>query len=1089
MSSTAGAGDVHNNGGTAGPTNNKRRTCTKGGIRKNTTLDGVIVEEPFTFEGGNIGEGCYVSCTVHNRKRYYGVLVDQDALKTASQLFLKNEADSLDLNRRIKQLYNQQQRTQENQQQLQNNDHAIMIMGKKCVVPSFNNNDNRQVQKFLFLPPPEKENGPGYRTLLATYANVRAAAEEDDDKSILIWSACENGGNFVGNYYYQFFVEDSNFLTATPSLETAQTNTDIMLRTSVNLGSFFHTTLLPPWYPLSNMNGFPQNKVLSVLKLKKKNKENGELEFEDDASEDEMRVSSSFASRKTILESSSTNTADVAIPNTTNHTKIRNRRGYRIGVLGGGIAGLACASELLRLAEATTTTNDKDSNNNDEDTDTSIIQNIQVVLLEGRDRVGGRLYTDYETFGIPVDLGGGWIHGTEGNPLTDLAREAGATLVPTSEDPKMLSSSMQEADEDTDQRMEDLFNRLLDQGADYSWHENEIKEVKEDERRQTVVRWYGSALSSEVAGGKCHLKNEQKKPIPTDVPMHRHSTDISVDHALGLTSTSKDTCGTLTTEELRLLHWHTKNTEYALGADINSLSMKYWDSDDDHAFKGEAVLVKEGYGKIIDLLLQRCQRRKNFELLLNFRIGRIEYANTTKDGKAAFPVTSTSAQKKRKYKRTLEFVPPTNTCSVTSQDGRSSLEFDFLVCTLPLGVLKSSIDAPSSKNAARTPTAGEGIVFNPALPMTKRDAINAVGFGALSKIYLKFPNTFWRSEGSKESLRSTPFLGDSQESFGNVSGVNPQYYIFYDVGKILNNDDDEEPPAILLTWVSGCEAVRIEQLSDEAVTKEVMVTLKSIYTSIDVPQPVLVKITRWGCDEFARGCYSFLPPGSTNEDYNMLQLPINGNGDKFSERNLETMRLFWAGEHTASLHPSVSHGALLSGIRAAEQVFNEMHMKTQNGVSAYDSTIPATIYRSRRPFEPLRCALCNKIGSRDQEGSLMAFQKGVKQALVHVHCALYSPEVEFFDDNWKNVLKAVSRGRLIKCSKCQLPGASIGCNLNSCLLSYHFSCCEDEDWTFERDGKVFFCKQHRNNAKKLRRSLVPAEAIQHDLIGSASDTA
>ena len=83
--------------------------------------------------------------------------------------------------------------------------------------------------------------------------------------------------------------------------------------------------------------------------------------------------------------------------------------------------------------------------------------------------------------------------------------------------------------------------------------------MKEDERRQKVVRWYGSVLSSEVAGGKYPLTNEQKKPIPTDVPMHRHSTDISVDHALGLTSTSKKTCGTLTTEELRLLHWHTKN--------------------------------------------------------------------------------------------------------------------------------------------------------------------------------------------------------------------------------------------------------------------------------------------------------------------------------------------------------------------------------------------------------------------------------------------------------------------------------------------------------------------------------------------------
>ena len=45
MSSTAGAGDINTNGGpAASPTTNKRSTCTKGGIRKSTMLDGVIVE-------------------------------------------------------------------------------------------------------------------------------------------------------------------------------------------------------------------------------------------------------------------------------------------------------------------------------------------------------------------------------------------------------------------------------------------------------------------------------------------------------------------------------------------------------------------------------------------------------------------------------------------------------------------------------------------------------------------------------------------------------------------------------------------------------------------------------------------------------------------------------------------------------------------------------------------------------------------------------------------------------------------------------------------------------------------------------------
>jgi monoamine oxidase len=67
----------------------------------------------------------------------------------------------------------------------------------------------------------------------------------------------------------------------------------------------------------------------------------------------------------------------------------------RIIVVGAGLAGVAAARALHD-------------------------RGYQVVILEGRDRVGGRCFTV-----DGIDFGAHWIHGTEGNPITNLARRLG----------------------------------------------------------------------------------------------------------------------------------------------------------------------------------------------------------------------------------------------------------------------------------------------------------------------------------------------------------------------------------------------------------------------------------------------------------------------------------------------------------------------------------------------------------------------------------------------------------------------------------------------------------------------------------------
>ncbi|MDG4666310.1 FAD-dependent oxidoreductase [Mycobacterium sp. 236(2023)] len=83
----------------------------------------------------------------------------------------------------------------------------------------------------------------------------------------------------------------------------------------------------------------------------------------------------------------------------------REVRRERVIVVGAGMAGLSAAR---RLADA----------------------GVSVTVVEARQRIGGRTWTD-DSLGLPIDLGGAWIHGPEGNPLTDLAEQAGARTVPT----------------------------------------------------------------------------------------------------------------------------------------------------------------------------------------------------------------------------------------------------------------------------------------------------------------------------------------------------------------------------------------------------------------------------------------------------------------------------------------------------------------------------------------------------------------------------------------------------------------------------------------------------------------------------------
>src|SRR5215469_10782803 len=108
----------------------------------------------------------------------------------------------------------------------------------------------------------------------------------------------------------------------------------------------------------------------------------------------------------------------------------------RVVVVGAGIAGLTVANALAHAG-------------------------VECVVLEARDRVGGRLHT-VDLAGTPVDLGGSWIHHPVGNPLREFADDAGVRCEPGDPLPMVWAFDRAESRALDDAELADLLHLQLD---------------------------------------------------------------------------------------------------------------------------------------------------------------------------------------------------------------------------------------------------------------------------------------------------------------------------------------------------------------------------------------------------------------------------------------------------------------------------------------------------------------------------------------------------------------------------------------------------------------------------------------------------
>lgn len=166
---------------------------------------------------------------------------------------------------------------------------------------------------------------------------------------------------------------------------------------------------------------------------------------------------------------------------------------------------------------------------------------------------------------------------------------------------------------------------------------------------------------------------------------------------------------------------------------------------------------------------------------------------------------------------------------VTCEDGTSYLT-DHVIVTASLGVLKERYQT----------------LFNPALPLVKKNAIQGLSLGTVDKLYLEFEKSFW-----PEGWQGFSLLWE-QEDIDEVRQMKDSWlqdvFGFYIV---------DYQPNVLCGWISGVNARRMEMTPEEDVLNGLVFLLRKFLKNITVPDPIRVVRTTWFSNPNFRGSYSF----------------------------------------------------------------------------------------------------------------------------------------------------------------------------------------------------------------------------------------
>ncbi|KAF9238348.1 hypothetical protein BU15DRAFT_47713 [Melanogaster broomeanus] len=246
------------------------------------------------------------------------------------------------------------------------------------------------------------------------------------------------------------------------------------------------------------------------------------------------------------------------------------------------------------------------------------------------------------------------------------------------------------------------------------------------------------------------------------------------------------------------------------------------------------------------------------------------------------------------FNQTVNAIEYSDDSVTVTTTGGMTLTADHVLCTFSAGVLQH-----------------DDVVFQPALPAWKVEAINSIEMATYTKIFLQFNDTFWFST-------EMALYADQQR------GKYPVWQSLDHVGFFPGS-------GIMFVTVTGDWSLYVEQLPPAKVQAEVMEVLRAMYPNIDVPDPVDIHVPTWASNILYRGSYSNWGPSYVQAHSDNLRATVDN-------------RLWFAGEATSLEYFGFLQGAYLEGQSVASSIASCINKKQNCGLPYTDTVKNAKPY-------------------------------------------------------------------------------------------------------------------------------------------------